>query len=1429
MELQVGLDVGSTTAKMVAMNANKEIIFKSYKRHFSDIKNTTLKLVQELAAKFPHAKLKMNASGSSGLGLCEPLGIPFIQEVVACTEAVKSTQSNIDVIIELGGEDAKLIYLTNGLEQRMNSACAGGTGAFIDQIAALLNTDAEGLNRLAAGAEKIYPIASRCGVFAKTDIQPLLNEGARKEDIAASVFQAVVNQTIGGLAAGRPIRGNVAFLGGPLTFLPELRKRFMITLNLTEEEVLYSEDGHYYVAIGAALESRKNSPVNINNIVRLLTGMERITVRDTESGNDPLFRNQEELDAFRKRHSKAKVAVRPLETYKGNAFLGIDAGSTTTKMVLISEDDEVLYQFYDSNKGNPIETAREGLTRLYEMLPPDVKIARSAVTGYGEKLIQAAFQIDDGEVETVAHYTAAKKFQPDVDFIIDIGGQDMKCIKIKNGVIDRIILNEACSAGCGSFLESFAETLGKNVREFSRMALTAEHPVELGSRCTVFMNSKVKQVQKEGASIADISAGLAYSVIMNALYKVIKLKSVEELGERIVVQGGTFLNDAVLRAFEKLTSKEVVRPDLAGLMGAYGCALIAKERWNKKSMTTLLTPDKLHSFTVKTTHTRCGRCENNCPLTVNRFADRRVFITGNRCERGAGKQKVENNLPNLVREKYDKLFKREGLKGEEAHRGKIGILRVLNMYENYPFWHRFLTELGFEVVLSDPSSKKIFEQGIETIPSESVCYPAKLAHGHLINLVEKGVKKVFYPAVVYEKEETIAQNNHYNCPVVASYPEVIRVNMRPVLEENGIEYISPFLNLDSEKSLLKGLCESFPDIPKREIEEALQKAKEEEKAFKEWLARRGEEVIRQLEKEGIKGIIFAGHPYHIDPAINHGISEEINRLGMGVLTEDSVAHLVDEQHVGVVNQWTFHSRLYRAADVVKKYKHLELLQVTSFGCGLDAITTDAVEEILEEANQLYTWIKMDEISNLGAARIRLRSLKAAMEERSREGFDARQFNKRLKEPEVFFDKKDKEIRTILAPQMLPTHFELFEHAFKLHGYKVKVIKEVRDEDIDVGLKYVNNDACYPAIITIGQLVAELQNGGYDLDRTAVIMSQTGGGCRATNYLALLKKALRNAGMPQVPVLSLNAGNVDGVKHPGFKLTLPLVKKLVVAGCLGDLLMRLLLAVRPYERIKGSTQILFDKWVERCKEVIEDFSMKKYKNTISAIIEDFKNIEVHQVEKPRVGIVGEILVKFHPYANNQLIEIIEQEGGEAVVPDFVDFFMYGLYNRFFKAEQLGFSKWFAAAGKIAINLIEHYRNPVRVALKESGRFAAPLEIHQIAELASKFLSLGNQMGEGWLLTGEMAELIESGVENVVCVQPFGCLPNHVIGRGMFNAIKREYPGANLISIDYDSNISKVNQVNRIKLMINVAKNKIESKNAAAFASISEELQQAGSEK
>ncbi|HJV17795.1 MAG TPA: acyl-CoA dehydratase activase-related protein, partial [Bacillales bacterium] len=1111
-----------------------------------------------------------------------------------------------------------------------------------------------------------------------------------------------------------------------------------------------------------------------------------------------------DLFTFQDRHKSAQVKKGDLSCYSGNVFLGVDAGSTTTKMVLIGENDEVLYSYYEKNKGNPVETAREGLVNIYKFMPKEVKIARSTVTGYGEKLIQAAFLIDDGEIETVAHYQAAKKFQPDVDFILDIGGQDMKCIKIKEGVIDGIILNEACSAGCGSFLENFAQNLGMCIQDFSMLALTAESPVELGSRCTVFMNSKVKQVQKEGASIADISAGLSYSVIMNALYKVIKMKSMDEMGERIVVQGGTFLNDAVLRAFEKLTGKDVIRPDLAGLMGAYGSALIAKKRWMNETNSTILGSEMLDKFQVTSTHRRCGICENHCPITINRFADKRTFITGNRCERGEGKQKQKSALPNLVEEKLDRLFSRVCVTGV---RGKIGIPRVLNLFENYPFWHRFFTELGFEVVLSDPSSKEIFENGIETIPSESVCYPAKLSHGHIMNLLEKGLKTIFYPAVIFEKYENQSLQNHFNCPIVASYPEVIRANMAKILEEKEIRFLYPFLSFDNDPSLIKELSLCFEGISKLEIKQAIKKARQEEADLRRWIQQRGEEVLAQLQRENIKGIIVAGHPYHIDPAINHGLTEEINKLGMAVLTEDSICHLAkDSQSLNVVNQWTYHSRLYRAAEVVKMYPQLEMLQVTSFGCGLDAITTDAVEAILEGEHQLYTWIKMDEISNLGAARIRIRSLKAAIEERDKQvGIRTRDISINVDEP--IFTKEAKEIYTILAPQMVPTHFTLFEKVFQNHGYRLKVLTEVNEQEIEEGLRFVNNDACYPAVVSIGQLLAALKKGDYDINRTAVIMSQTGGGCRATNYFALLKNAMKNAGMSQVPVLSLNSGALTGDTQPGFKISLSLAKMLVIAACLGDLLMRLQLAVRPYEFVKGQSQVLYDLWLERCHVLLCDFSMKKYKKLIQDMIDDFSRIEISSSKKPRVGVVGEILVKFHPYANNQLVELIEQEGGEAVVPDFLDFFLYCLFDRGFNAAHFGKSKMNALIGKVTTKFIEFYRTPIREALADSKRFGTPIEFNRLAEKASQFLSLGNQMGEGWLLPGEIAELMESGVENVICVQPFGCLPNHIVGRGMFNSIKKVYPNANLISIDYDSSISKVNQVNRIKLMINIAKNKI----------------------
>lgn len=799
----------------------------------------------------------------------------------------------------------------------------------------------------------------------------------------------------------------------------------------------------------------------------------------------------------------------------------------------------------------------------------------------------------------------------------------MKCIRIKDGVIDGIILNEACSSGCGSFLESFAQNLGRNVRDFSKLALTASSPVDLGSRCTVFMNSKVKQFQKEGASISDISAGLSYSIVTNALYKVIKLKSTDEMGSRVVVQGGTFLNDAVLRAFEKLTGQEVVRPNLAGLMGAYGCALIAKQRWTGYSKSSILSVEKIHDFQVTTSHRRCGICENRCPITINRFADKRAFITGNRCERGAGRQKQKNNLPNLVEEKLQKLFHRTSLTGIAAYRGRIGIPRVLNMFENYPFWHQFFTELGFEVVLSDPSTKELFEKGIETIPSESVCFPAKLVHGHILNLIEKGVETVFYPAVVYEKNENRTLQNHYNCPIVASYPEVIRVNMARIFEEKQIKLLNPFVSLDDLGALQKELSSYLPGIPKQEIKEAIKKAKQEEGVYIHWLRGRGEEVIDQLKKENIKGIVVAGHPYHIDPAINHGLPEEINKLGMAVLTEDSVCHLSKiHSRNDVVNQWTYHSRLYQTADVIKENRQLELLHVTSFGCGLDAITTDAVAEILAENHQLYTWIKMDEVSNLGAARIRLRSLKAAIGERDKQT-SYRKSGLSRKSEQVIFSKEKKEGYSIISPQMIPTHFTLFEEAFKLHGYNFKVLKEVHDHEVEEGMRYVNNDACYPAIVTIGQLVAALKSGEYDLNRTAVIISQTGGGCRATNYFSLLKMALKNAGMQQVPVLSLNSGGLTSETQPGFTISLALAKKLVIAACLGDLLMRLQLAVRPYERLKGSSKQLYEQWLERCQELLPDFSMKGYRKIIKQMIA----ILIMSKSRPRKSLVLGLSEKF----------------------------------------------------------------------------------------------------------------------------------------------------------------------------------------------------------
>ncbi|KUK72551.1 MAG: Activator of (R)-2-hydroxyglutaryl-CoA dehydratase [Clostridiales bacterium 38_11] len=1408
----VGLDIGSTTVKIVVVDSNYNIIHKEYKRHYSDVRKTVVTIIKNAEVVLKNQRIKINVTGSGAVDISKALNIPFVQEVAASTAAIEQRVPYTDVAIELGGEDAKITYLSGQLEQRMNGTCAGGTGAFIDQMAILLKTDAEGLNELSQNHRVIYPIASRCGVFAKTDIQPLLNEGARKEDIAASVFQAVVNQTISGLAQGRTIKGNVAFLGGPLSFLPALRKRFVETLNLSPEQAIFPEDSHYFVALGAAITAEDTKETDFEHYLNLINSISNDDlIRKKEV--DSLFESNEDYETFKKRHNQYSVKRGDIESYKGSAFLGIDAGSTTTKVALIGDQNQLLYSFYTSNEGSPLFSVINALKDLYAKMNNETKIVYSAVTGYGEYLIKSALQVDVGEIETIAHYKAADYFLKGVDFVIDIGGQDMKSLKIKNGVIDSIMLNEACSSGCGSFIETFAKSLNLSVQEFAKLAVESRHPVDLGTRCTVFMNSKVKQAQREGATVGDISAGISYSVIKNALFKVIRLKSIDDLGEKIVAQGGTFLNDSVLRAFELITEREVVRPDIAGIMGAFGAALICKERFSGQ-YSTLLTPVALDHFSTETTMERCGLCGNNCLMTISKFNDDRIFITGNRCEKGPERilntkddvKKVE--IPNLYNYKYKRVFDYKSLPMDQAHRGLIGIPRVLNIYEDYPFWHTFLTELGFRVVLSAHSTKKIYELGMETIPSESVCYPGKIAHGHISDLINKKVQKIFYPCVPYTVKEDSEAGNNYNCPVVTSYPETIGANMD--IAGKGVVFYKPFVNLDERKSLVIKLYQTFMDegVTMAEIKTSVASAYKAQAKYMSDIKLEGERSIEFINQNGLLGIVLAGRPYHIDPEINHGIPEMINSYGYVVISEDSIAHLQKPSRpLRVVDQWTYHTRLYAATEFVSKRNDMELVQLNSFGCGLDAVTTDQVHDILVRNNKIYTPIKIDEINNLGAVRIRIRSLLAAMKERKEKNIVAKVLHE--ESPRILFTKKMKKNYTILAPQMSPIHFQFFKTGAMKSDINLEILPSVDKEAVDEGLKCVNNDACYPSIITTGQMIKALKSGEYDLNKTALMMSQTGGGCRATNYIAFIKKALKDNGYDHIPVISFSAGFE---KQPGFSITPKLLHNLMLGMVYGDLFMKVLYKTRPYEKIKGSANKLYDYWVEKCNESILSGGIGHFKETINGIVTDFDNLALDDtVVKPKVGVVGEILVKFHPTANNDIVGLLEDEGAEAVVPGLVDFFLYSAYNPVIKHNDYilrSFRNYIL--GNVAIYSIELYRNEMKKALLNSKRFSPHLPIQMLAEGAIKHLSLGNQTGEGWLLTAEMVELIESGVDNILCLQPFACLPNHITGKGMIQALKRAYPFSNITPIDYDPGASEVNQINRIKLMLTTANKTLDNR-------------------
>ena len=1596
--LRVGLDIGSTTVKAVVLDqtdALDGVLFSDYRRHHANVRATVAGLLEDIhkelvARDRGDEPIRLAITGSGGLALADNLHVPFVQEVIAETRAIDQEYPQADVIIELGGEDAKITYLKPTPEQRMNGSCAGGTGAFIDQMATLLDTDAAGLNDMAKSYETLYPIASRCGVFAKTDLQPLINDGAAKPDLAASIFTAVATQTIAGLASGRPIHGTVIFLGGPLFFMSELREAFHRALEGKVDEFIVPTDAHLYVAFGSALLAGEPDQLEdgvhfeartCEDILENLEDLKNLPANTPTM--PPLFPTEAEREAFNERHHREHVHIGTLEGAIGPHFLGIDAGSTTIKATLVNDDREIVWSSYATNEGSPLTAAVNIVKKIQNELPQDAWIARSCATGYGEGLITTGLHLDEGVVETMAHYRGAEMASPGVTAVIDIGGQDMKYLAISDGVIDSIAVNEACSSGCGSFLQTFAQSMGLTIQEFTQAALNSTHPVDLGSRCTVFMNSSVKQAQKEGASMEDIAAGLCYSVVRNALYKVIKLRDSGELGDTVVVQGGTFLNDAVLRAFELLTEREVTRPNIAGLMGAYGAALTARMHYSDVSDGLDGEPDDAANTGIKqividgVTHTAsniisgedldhlsmtserdvCKLCQNHCKLTITTFQDGSRYVTGNRCERGGDSKKQRSDRPNLYDYKYKRCFAYRRLTDKKATRGEIGIPRVLNMYENYPFWFTLLTSLGFKVMISGRSSHELFETGIESIASENICYPAKLVHGHVKWLLNKGIKTIFYPCVSYEENLVPDTDNHYNCPVVANYPVVIGANM-PELREEGVRYMRPYFNMANHELMVDRIVEEFAwaNVTREEAETAVKAAYAENEVFKHDVQMEGLKALAYMKEHNCRGIVLAGRPYHIDPEINHGIPETICALGMVVLSEDSICELQPGQkltlseflaegeedprkknangfrHVGdrkvtkmplrVTNQWAYHSRLYAAANFVASYPGLELVQLNSFGCGLDAITTDQVSEILADKADVYTMLKIDEVSNLGAAKIRLRSLKAAVEERERNhkravaasmptkqdqpgnadavadakakldevkaqlkaaeaelkaaetaaikqagqggfrktgsaaptpgrqimldtvmkanpklteavkaasrraaenGIGESREGKKTAHNSATMSKyanripfgKDMKDYTIVAPQMSPIHFSLVESVIRSGGYKFDILKHASRDDVEIGLKYVNNDACYPAIMVIGQLVNAILEGKYDPDTTALAITQTGGMCRATNYFGLIRKALVDAGYPQIPVIAISTQGIED--NPGFKATPSLLHRAVKALVIGDLLMKCLYRVRPYEVTAGSADKLYETWDVIVRETLEHHGFSKtarkfigkgylpYQELVKEIVRSFDKLPLKdEPRKVRVGVVGEILVKYQPDANNHVVDVIESQDCEAVVPGIMEFMTTRPYIADWNEHYLGMggSKLGYALMRKGLDL---YLNPVRKAIGlANGKFSQDLPMPELVKKAGEVTSVGVQAGEGWLLTAEILELIESGCPNVICAQPFACLPNHVTGRGMFGKIRRLHPEANIVSIDYDPGASEANQLNRIKLMISAAK-------------------------
>ena len=1439
---KLGIDIGSTTAKFVLLNENNEIKLHKYLRHNTKINETFIELLDLVKEKFGELDLKIKFTGSAGMGVSERTELPFIQEVVASNEIIKHKYPEVKTLIDIGGEDSKMLFFhkNKAPDIRMNGSCAGGTGAFIDQMATLMNIKLSDFNELARNSTNKYSIASRCGVFAKTDIQNLLSRKIPVEDIAASVFHAIVLQTMNTLARGYDIVPKIMFIGGPFKFFSELQKTFINNLNLNNNDVIVPENPSIIPALGTAFSiNETNKSFKINELKEKIL---QTTNKSFEINNrlTPLFKDKKEFTDWKTEKSKNNINLESLDKYQGEKlFLGIDSGSTTTKIVVIGKDNELLYKYYANNKANSIETLKQGLFNFQKINTKNLKISQSVVTGYGEDLIKAAFSIDMGVVETIAHTKGAIFFDKDVTFILDIGGQDMKAIFVNNGIVNRIELNESCSSGCGSFIETFGNSLDYKVTDFAQIACEATQPYDLGTRCTVFMNSKVKQAIKENATVKDISAGLSVSVIKNALYKVLKLKDLSEIGKNIVVQGGTFKNKSVLKALEDHLQTNVTVSNIPELMGAFGSALMAKEKYVKeekyeienmkyekannldiikssdpsKRVGTLKEPiskfiglenlQNIDNYTTK--QLVCKGCENRCVITRFKFSNNETYFSGNKCEKiFTNKGEKQAKGTNLLQIKNELLFKNFNLNLEASARPSIasklpiiGIPRVLNLFENYPFWNALFTDLNFKVKLSSPSTMNLYEQGAGSVMSDNICFPAKLVHGHINDLIAQNVARIFYPMIFYEKNIYKKSENNFNCPIVAAYPDVIRSSMK--LE---IPFDTPTLNFDNEKLLKKEIFKYVKQfgIKKQRFENAFEKAIISQDEFSITIKQKALKLIEKAKKNNTLLIVLAGRPYHTDPLIHQNTPNILSDFGVDVITEDSLPNILSIEELQIISQWTYPNRVLNAAQwVAKQPNNIQFVQINSFGCGPDAILIDECKDILKTADKSHTVIRVDEITSIGSIKLRLRSLIESLKNKEH----TNEINKNERKTVKIYETEDRR-RTIIAPYFAEFYSELIPDLFKVAGYNVVNLPKPDKKSVDYGLKYSNNEICYPATIVVGDVIKALKSGKYDRNDITVGITQTGGQCRASTYLSLIKKAMLDAGYEDIPVISVGTSGKTINTQPGFEINWLKLLPITLAGMLyTDSLSKMYYATIVKEKKKGECDKLKEKYLDIAKEYVRNKDVGKLFNLLKQSVKSFNEVEISEKKYHKIAIVGEIYVKYNHFGHHFVSDWLIEQGVEVVFPPLLEFFTQEFVN--IKVNQKANLTKTKFSTNIFVYLFEKYANRyISRTNKIVSKFRSNIQFHdvkKIAKKAEKILSLTNQYGEGWLIPAEIAGFAEEGINNVVSVQPFGCIANQIVSKGVEKRIKEIYPDLSLLFLDFDNGTSNANILNRLHFMIN----------------------------